>query len=385
MGWSFPLLIKPAGADCNLRCSYCFYLEKAGLYPGGEDRRMRDEVLERLVGSYMALDMEVHAFIWQGGEPALMGPDFYRRAAELQARYGRPGAVVANSIQTNGTLIDDEFARVLAEFRFLAGVSLDGPEDVHDRFRRKAGGGGSHAEVMRGIEALQRRGVAFNVLVLVTSANVRRPAEIYRWLVSRGFFHHQYIPCVEFDGAGKSKPWSVSAGEWGSFLNGVFAEWIHADVRRVSVRTFDSVIRALAFGEADACSMGRDCRRYFLVERNGDIYPCDFFADEAFRIGNVGETSWEAALDSPAYAAFGACKSRLDAECSRCRHLDLCAGDCLKHRRHSGRPPENRSALCGGWMAFYDAARPAFEAIAKSIRAEGNNSDSGGRSGFACE
>ncbi|MHC4606705.1 MAG: anaerobic sulfatase maturase [Planctomycetota bacterium] len=348
----FSLLVKPASADCNLRCDYCFYLEKADLYPGTKVHRMSDDVLERMIRTYMATDQPVYTFGWQGGEPTLMGADFFRKVTELQKKWGRPGAVVANGLQTNGVLVDDDLAAHLAEYRFLAGVSLDGPPEMHDRYRRDAAGGGSHDAALRAIEILDRRHVQFNILVLVSRANVGHAREVYRYLRDRGFHHHQYIPCVA------PAEFAVTGEEWGEFLCAVFEEWRGGDVGRVSVRDFDAVIARLAGRPECVCTFGRDCRQYFLVEHNGDVYPCDFFVEPQWKLGNVADASWEAMLESPLYRRFGERKAQWDARCGACAFLDLCAADCPRNRT------PDVSRLCAGWMRFFGETREHFARLA---------------------
>ncbi|MCD6351935.1 MAG: radical SAM protein, partial [Armatimonadetes bacterium] len=205
----FTLLIKPTSADCNLRCSYCFYLPKAALYPEQPRHRMSPEVAERMIASYLATDQPQYVFGWQGGEPTLMGLDFFRLVTELQMRYGKPGAGVSNGLQTNATLITDDFARHLARYNFLVGVSIDGPAELHDHWRKTAAGKGSHAAVLRGMEALRRQGAEFNALVLVNSVNVSHARDVYHYLRDElGLLFQQYIPCVEFDEHGQPLPWT---------------------------------------------------------------------------------------------------------------------------------------------------------------------------------
>ena len=195
----FSLLVKPAGADCNLACTYCFYLSKLSLYPESRVPRMTDEVLDALVRGYMATEQPVYSFGWQGGEPTLMGVEFFRKVTELQQKHGRSGTKVANGLQTNATLVDDELARHLADHRFLVGVSIDGPADAHDTYRTRRGGGGTHAQVMTGVDRLLGHGVDVNALVLVSKANVHRAQDVYEFLKTHKLLYHQYIPCVEFD------------------------------------------------------------------------------------------------------------------------------------------------------------------------------------------
>ncbi len=366
----FSLLIKPAGPDCNLRCAYCFYLGKSALYPESSRHRMSDEVLDRLITSYMATEQPQYAFGWQGGEPTLMGVDFFKRVTDLQQKRGRPGAVVANGLQTNATLLDDAFAEHLAAYRFLLGVSLDGPACLHDPNRITADGRPTHAAVQRGIEVLNKHKVEFNILTLVNALNAAQPEAVYDGLVADGHLFHQYIPCVEFDGSGKALPFSVPPEAWGEFLVAIFDRWAAKDTRRVSVRLFDSILFKLVENIANVCHMGRDCRQYFLVEHNGDVYPCDFFAEPDLKLGNIMTHSWEELLASPVYKAFGACKSDWNPACGACPWVDWCAGDCLKHRYAGSRDPRRLSYLCAGWKRFYAHTADRFMKLAEEIRRE---------------
>ncbi|MBD3393728.1 MAG: anaerobic sulfatase maturase [Chitinivibrionales bacterium] len=366
----FSLLIKPASADCNLRCEYCFYLDRAALYPETRTHRMSDSVLEKMIQSYMATSQPVYSFGWQGGEPALMGADFFRRVVDLQKKHGRAGSSVSNGVQTNGVLITDELAAHFAEYRFLAGVSLDGPPAIHDRYRRYAGGRGSHADVLKGIDRLRAHGVDFNILVLVNSENAGRAAEVYRYLRDNGFLFHQYIPCVEFDRAGNLRPFAITGEQWGAFLCGLFDAWHASDTRRVSIRLFDAVLSYMVDNTYTICHMHSTCCQYFVVEHNGDIYPCDFFVGPGLRIGNVMTISWDQAQKSPVYTAFGRNKPAWNPACARCEYLPYCAGDCLKHRLPVSGDPATLSWLCKGWKRFFAHTLPRFEALAELVKRE---------------
>ncbi len=364
----FSLLIKPASADCNQRCSYCFYLQKLALYPQRSPHRMSDAVLDHIIGSYLQTDQPTFTFGWQGGEPTLMGVDFFRRVVELQKSYGRPGARVANALQTNATLVDDELASHLSEYRFLVGCSLDGPAEIHDRYRRLRGGGPSHAAAMRGIHTLVRYGAAVNILVLVSRANVGQARLVYRYLADQGFSYHQYIPCVEYDPDGRLQPFAITAEEWGRFLCDLFDVWYPRDIQRISIRHFDSVLNQMVQGSPTVCTMGADCCQYFLVEHNGDIYPCDFFVQKEQWIGNVMHTSWEEALNSPVYRNFGSQKAELTEKCLKCGYLERCWGDCPKHRCRIAPGQDRRSALCQGWAHFFQHTAKPFKLLAERIR-----------------
>jgi len=366
----FSLLIKPASADCNLKCTYCFYLEKCSLYPGTRKHRMSDSVLEKLIQSYMATPQPAYSFAWQGGEPTLMGWEFFRKVTDLQQTFGKTGAVVTNGIQTNATLIDDTLAAHLAQYRFLAGVSLDGPADIHNRFRQTAGGGPSHAAVLKGIDTLVRHKVAFNILVLVSQANVRRAREVYRYLVDSGFYFHQYIPCVEFDDRGKLLPFAISGPEWGDFLCEIFDLWHPRDIQRVSIRHFDSLLNKMVDSSVTVCTLGENCCQYFVVEYNGDIYPCDFFVGKNYKLGNITKTSWRRMISSSQYQSFGSRKSDWNQFCETCEFLTLCSGDCLKHRMYGSHPARNMSRLCSGWKQFFEHSAHKFNELAQTIRVE---------------
>ena len=364
----FSLLIKPASADCNLRCEYCFYLEKCHLYPDSKRHRMSEDVLEQMVRTYMATEQPVYTFGWQGGEPTLMEIEFFRKVTDLQKKYGRSGAVVANGLQTNATLINDSLAAHFARFRFLLGCSLDGPPEIHDRYRVTAGGKPTHGRVLKGLETLNRNGVEYNILILVSKANIRKAREVYRYLVHNGFYYHQYIPCVEFDAEGKLLPFAIQDEEWGEFLCALFDEWYPQDINRASIRHFDAVINKMVNETTDVCTLSRNCCQYFVIEHNGDIYPCDFFVQKNLKIGNIMEITWKEALTSPIYRSFGGLKSRWHKDCKLCDCLNVCNGDCLKHRIYDGNPSDNLSWLCNGWRQFIRHSRVQFQEITQAIK-----------------
>jgi len=364
----FTLLIKPASADCNIQCEYCFYLNKCDLYPETKRHRMSEKVLEQLIKSYMAIEQPIYSFWWQGGEPTLMGLNFFRKVIHLQKQYGRAGTLVSNGLQTNSTLMSDQMAQHFSTYRFLLGCSFDGPAWVHDCYRRTMDGRPTHSDVLRGIDTLKRFNVEINILTLVSQANVSRAREVYRYLVDLGFCYHQYIPCVEFDQGGELLPFSINGKEWGDFMCELFDEWYPKNAFTVSIRHFDSILFKMVEGSTNICSMGRNCCQYFVVEYNGDIYPCDFFVDQTLRIGNVMETSWEEVLNSQTYKNFGLQKAQWNMACQACDCLDLCGGDCLKYRIYAGKPSQNLSWLCVGWKQFIRYTRKHFENLAEEIR-----------------
>ncbi|MHA1689816.1 MAG: anaerobic sulfatase maturase [Promethearchaeota archaeon] len=366
----FSLLIKPAGADCNLRCRYCFFIDH--LKDEGKKPRMADEVLEKMISSYMATDQDGHyVFGWQGGEPTLMGLEFFKKVVKFQQKYGRPGSRVSNGLQTNGTLISSEFAQFLKRYKFLVGVSLDGPPFIHNHYRRTIGNTPTHKLVMRGIEKLKKNNVEFNILVLVNDQNVKRGKEIYKYLVKHQFYYHQYIPCVEFDEKNKIFfPYSITGEEWGNFLCDIFDLWIKNDVNRVSIRHFDSILEYLIYGKYNVCYMNKDCRQYFVVDYDGGVYPCDFFVRKDLYLGNILTDSWEDFLNSPIYSRFGKRKADWNEECNSCPFISLCHGDCQKFRIGSKSNSKTLSVLCKGWKKFYAHSFPYFQSLAEKIRLE---------------
>ncbi|NOY74473.1 MAG: anaerobic sulfatase maturase [Kiritimatiellaeota bacterium] len=366
---NFSLLIKPASYRCNLRCRYCFYLEKSSIYSKGVPS-MTNETLERMISSFMAIPMRQHSFGWQGGEPTTMGLDFFKRVTELQKKHGRSGKVVSNGLQTNATLLDDEWCAHLAEYKFLVGVSLDGPKEIHDASRITIGGEGSYDMVVNGLKLLQQHKVEHNILTLVSSSNMNHPLKVYNHLKDSGFFFHQYIECVEFDENGILKDFSVTSGKWGEFLSAIFDEWYENDTRTVSVRLFDSILTMMVENHANVCAMNRDCRQYFLVEHNGDVYPCDFFMLPEWRLGNINNGEWADFAESALYAKFGGRKHHWNAKCADCEYSRYCAGCCPKNRPGHAADPTALSVLCDGWRLFFEHALPRFKLLASRILEE---------------
>lgn len=367
----FSLLIKPASADCNLRCKYCFYIDH--LENINKSPRMSEEVLERTIASYMRTNQNNnYSFGWQGGEPTLMGLKFYKRAIELQKKYAPPGAVISNGLQTNGTLITDEMAKFFAEYNFLLGVSLDGPPNIHDYYRKTIGQKPTHSLVMRGIERLKQHNVEFNILILVNDQNVKKAGEIYQYFREKGFYYHQYIPCVEFDENNNLQPYSITGEEWGNILCELFDQWIKEDINRISIRHFDSILEYLVHGSYNICYMGKECCQYFVVEYDGNVYPCDFFVRKDLLLGNVMMGTWEEFLNSPVYRRFGRQKAEWNAQCNSCPFIDFCHGDCQKFKVEGLDSSKVLSVLCKGWKKFYARTLPRFEAIANKIRVEYN-------------
>jgi uncharacterized protein len=364
----FTILAKPVSADCNLTCDYCFYLKKSSLYPETKQHRMSDAVLKQFLKTYMQTDQPVYSVCWQGGEPTLLGASFFSKVVDYQQQYGRNGALVSNSVQTNATRITNEMADLFSRYKFLIGCSLDGPQEIHDTYRRRATGKPTHKLVLNGIHTLKQHHTQFNILTLVSRSNVEQGPEIYRYLKKMGFVYQQFIPCVEFDKNGNRLPFAITPDEWGRFLSAVFDQWYPGDIFSVSIRNFDSILSKKASGQNTVCTTGNNCCQYFVVEYNGDVYPCDFFVEKTWKLGNIMNTSWEKMLTSKKYIEFGRQKQNRNKECQSCEYLDLCAGDCLKHRVYSDNPPHNRSWLCSGLKIFFKHTQNRFDDLSDRIR-----------------
>lgn len=275
-------------------------------------------------------------------------------------------------------MITEELAAFLHEYHFLIGVSLDGPAEIHNRYRCYPDGRGSHSDVLKALDILRRHQVKFNILTLVTQANVGHPQRVYRYLKNQAVAYHQYIPCTEFNEQGRRLPFAVDPEEWGEFLCVVFDEWIASDIGVVSVRLFDSLVYYFCTGRHNVCHFGRDCRQYFVVEHNGDIYPCDFFVEPAWKLGNVQKDSWAGLQTSVRYETFGLQKSKWHPDCAGCEYLEYCSGDCLKQRLQYGRKtPFQKSWLCRGYKRFFDHAVPRLKILASELKNEMFASDTG--------
>lgn len=363
------LLIKPVSGDCNLQCAYCFYRDRpSDPYAGQLHRRMSDVVLEALVAQGMRLDRRAAAFAWQGGEPTLAGVGFYRRVVALEQQYGSAGQAVSNALQTNGLLIDAEWADLLAEYQFLVGISLDGPAACHDAYRRLADGQGSHARALAALRRLQERGVAVNVLSVVNDVTAGHAVEIYDYLLGLGVCYMQFIPCVEVEPAtGALAPFTVSAEEYGDFLCALFDRWYNGGQPEASVREFESVLARYLGQEPAECSRQERCGSYLVVEYNGDVYPCDFAVRPETRLGNLLETPLEALFASSAVRAFADAKAQLRPECAVCAWLPFCRQGCPRLVGVAGQP---RSHLCRAWQRFHAHSQPGLLALRDRILRE---------------
>lgn len=368
----FSLLIKPAGADCNLHCTYCFYLPKRDLYPRGKVLRMSPEVAEKMIRQYMPLGGGAPSFGWQGGEPTLMGLDFFKRVVEWQQRHGAAGQVVGNGLQTNAVLLDEAWAKFLAEYKFLLGVSIDGPRDLHDHYRRNVAGHPSWERVMRSVDLLRQHDVEFNVLMLLNDRNVKEPARVYDFLRENDFRYIQFIPCVEVDArTGAPTPYSITPEEYGRFLCVLFDEW-YADGRpEFYERMFDDTFIAYMGHDQPSCIFREHCGNYVVVEHNGDVYACDFFVEPDWKLGNLMVTPLAELIRTPRAERFRNRKSHdLDPACRDCRFLRLCWGGCPKHRIDlpDGSHPPNY--FCRAYKQFFTYSEPRMMKLKERYQAE---------------
>jgi len=369
---AFSVLVKPVSADCNLECGYCFYHGRpTDPYRGSERHLMSPEVLTAFLRQYMPLAGPNPSFGWQGGEPTLAGLDFFRQVVGLQQRFGVSGQVVGNGLQTNGLLIDREWARFLAQYNFLVGVSLDGPQEIHDRYRYHAAGHGSWQRVMEAVELLRQYEVAFNILTVVNRLTAQGPAEIYGFFREQGFNFLQFIPCVERDPeSGEMAPFSVTPQQYGDFLCELFDLWWNGGEPEASVRTFENVLAAYLGQGGELCEHRERCGSYVVIEYNGDVYPCDFFVAEEWRLGNLLQTPVAQLVKSARAEEFSRIKAGPYAECEACSWDFICHHGCPRFRLGSDGRFGQHHYLCPALKPFYAHADGRFRELAARIRLE---------------
>ncbi len=358
------LLVKPAGPDCNLECEYCFYLDRGEHVPPAPAHRMGESVLEEMIRQALSGREQHVAFVWQGGEPTLMGLPFYERVVEYQRQYGT-GKIVSNALQTNGVLLDEAWAEFLREYRFLVGLSIDGPEHVHDHYRRFKGGQPSWSRVVNNARMLREHGVEVNAISVVTENSAHFANEIYQFHKTIGLTDMQFIPCVETDPIDPSRaaPYSVSADEYGKFLVRLFDLWqadFDGPIATTSIRFFDSVFHSYVGLGAPECTLMQTCGVYVVVEHNGDVFACDFYADPEWKLGNVMTGSLSAMLNAPLQQKFGEKKAALPEQCLQCEWLRTCRGGCPKDRM---RDPRDK-----GMCHFCESYKMFFEHADRSLR-----------------
>ncbi len=370
-------IAKPIGATCNFSCDYCFYLEKDALYPNQKKVQMPDDILKQYIKNYVLSQPTPEVeFVWHGGEPTLAGIDFFRKVIKYQRPY-RKTKTIRNSIQTNGSLLTDEWCRFFKENLFFVGISLDGPEDIHDRYRRKRGGGSTFKTVMKGLKLLKKHDVAFNVLACVAKDTAFHPLKVYRFFKSQGVEFIQFTPVIERQPDKKMKglglslaapsalnheemnkevtPWTVAPHKYGDFLIAVFDEWVRNDVGKTFVMNFEWALN-VAFGNpSPVCMFSRQCGRAVAVEHNGDVYACDHYVYPEYQLGNLLNRNLSDMVEASVENGFGPHKEHnLPNLCNECNVLQACWGGCPKHRFMKTADNEpGLHYLCAGYKKFF--------------------------------
>lgn len=369
MARPFTLLIKPAGPDCNIACKYCFYACKSELFAGGA-HRMNDETLEDLVKGYLECRLKQSSFAFQGGEPTLMGLDFYKHLVDLQEKYSSPGQMILNALQTNGILLDDQWAKFLAEHKFLTGISLDGPKKYHDIYRKDRAGNGTFDRVIEGIDTCRRNNAEYNILVLLNNINVQHPDELFDFFTGMGVEFLQFVPCVEKaeDDPNKAAAFSITPEEYGKFMNRIFDRWLDYGIRKLSVRLFDSMLSYLLGNRHTECTFGRQCADYIVVEHNGEAFCCDFYVTGDTRLGNIMQTLIGRLADNEIKRLFNRKKMEINNKCLICRYLEICRGGCPKDRAMLTGTHKAPSYFCEGYKMFFAYALPRLRIIASDIQ-----------------
>jgi len=356
------VMLKPVGAVCNLRCKYCYYLEKKDLYPDAKNYVMSEELLERFIEQYLnSQTMPQVLFTWHGGETLMRNISFYKKALDLQKKYGR-GRQIDNCIQTNGTLLTDEWCRFFKDNNFLVGISIDGPQHCHDKYRKTRDGRPSFYNVMKGINLLKKHQVEFNVMGVVNDYNVDYPLEFYRFFKEIDTRYIQFAPIVEtIDG--KVTDWSVDPAKWGDFLIAIFDEWVKEDVGLYYVQYFDSALANWVGVDPGVCIFARTCGHAGVMEFNGDVYSCDHFVYPEYKLGNIYSRTLTEMMYSDKQMKFGAGKREtLPGQCRNCKYLFACQGECPKNRINNtshGEPGLNY--LCEGYYKFFDHIAPYMD------------------------
>ncbi len=355
-------MLKPVGAVCNLRCKYCYYLEKKDLYPDSKNYIMSDDLLESFIEQYLnAQTMQEVMFTWHGGETLMRNRSFYQKALELQRKYGR-GRQIANSIQTNGTLLTDDWCKFFKDNNFLVGISVDGPQHCHDVYRKTMDNRPSFYQVMRGLALLKKHDVEFNIMGVVNDYNVNFPLEFYNFFKSIDCRYIQFAGIVE-KVDGDFAPWNVPSEKWGDFLIAIFDEWVKQDVGTFFIQYFDSTLANWMGVSPGICIQAKTCGHAGVMEFNGDVYSCDHFVYPEYKLGNINNRTLTEMMYSDEQIKFGNDKyDKLPSQCKNCKYLFACNGECPKNRiikTDSGE--EGLNYLCKGYYKFFDHVAPYMD------------------------
>ena len=369
---AFHVMTKPIGAICNLDCEYCFYLDKENLYPDTRSFRMTDEVLKNYVRQYIeSQQVNEITFAWQGGEPTLMGVDFFRRAVEYQQEYRRVGTHIQNTFQTNATLLNDEWCTFFKQNNFLIGISIDGPPELHDKYRYDKRGRPSSDDVIRGLRFLQKHQVDYNILCVVNSHNADYPLEVYRYFKELGAQFMQFIPAVERVEEKGVTDRTVRAAQYGKFLCAIFDEWVVNDIGKIFVQIFDVALEAWLGYNPSLCIFNETCGNAMAIEHNGDLYSCDHYVDPEYFLGNVMDSPMEALVESTFQRKFGTDKrDTLPQYCLDCEVRFVCNGGCPKNRfikTPSGE--DGLNYLCAGYKQFFNHIDRPMKMMAEALQA----------------
>lgn len=364
----FQVFVKPVGAICNLDCYYCYYLEKEQIYPSGNALRMSDEILENYIIQHIdASTDEIINFSWHGGEPTIFGLESFRKIVRLQRKHQPSGKVIANGIQTNGTLLDEEWCDFFATENFMVGISLDGPEEFHNRYRLTKDKRHSFEQTIRGYHLLQQYHVPTEILCVVNASNVQQPLQVYRFFKQLNARNITFLPLVERQpGMGNGvSPESVPPNAFGDFLCAIFDEWVEMDIGEIKIQIVEEATRTAFNQEHTLCIFKKVCGGVPVVEHNGDFYSCDHYVNAEHHLGNIKDRSLAGFLDSPEQRAFGQAKlDSLPQYCRRCEVLGMCNGECPKNRFIKTPDGEDGlNYLCQGYRKFFNHCRPFVEAV----------------------
>lgn len=363
---------KTVADDCNLACDYCYY-SRGGGRPASGRHRIDHALLESTIREYMARSRGAVCFAWQGGEPLLAGLQFFEEAVALQVRHAPPGATISNVLQTNGTLLNDGWARFFRRYNFLVGVSIDGPREIHDAHRVTATGKGSFDLVMRKIGRLRRHDVDFNILTVLHQGNVGRPRELMEFYAQADFRYVQFIPGMDFrsDEPGTPARYLITPEEYGEFLRATFDLWYNGGNPVMSVRFFDNMLGLYAGRRAEICTHSRTCPATLVLEHNGDAYPCDFYMGGEWRLGNIGTARLDTLLSHLSYLRFRCLKERLPEQCRRCEWLKFCYGGCPRNReRDASGNAIGADYFCASYREFFAHAHEKLSSLALKLRAQ---------------
>lgn len=368
----FQVFAKPVGATCNLSCSYCYYLDKSDLFPKKYSPKMSEDILELYINQHIAASNSgMISFSWHGGEPMLAGLDYYRKIVSIQNKIKPAGTIILNGIQTNGTLINDEWCKFFKTENFSVGISLDGPAEFHSKFRKNKEGKSSFDDVLAGLKLLQKYGLNADILCVVNSANVSKPLNVYRFFRELNVAYISFIPLVEqIDDSANVNFRSVKACDFGMFLCAVFDEWKQFDIGKIKVQIFEETISTAFDVEHQLCIFKKTCGRVPVVEKNGDFYSCDHYVDSKHLVGNISDITVGEMLELEKQTGFGCKKfTSLPEYCLKCEYLKMCNGECPKYRFISTLEGESGlNYLCEAYKMFFKHSRPFVEMVAKAFK-----------------